>query len=169
MEGQNAVVEQEVDVELVEKELKGAGVKTDDTVAPVNGRKPISRSQFLFASKGYKPRVEIVEFPDDDTMPESVRGGAIKVRELRAGERDKYENKLVKGRLGNQKLDMTEMRIPLVIASAVEWDDETTPLFVEKDADTLRLMGVSVIQKLYNAARKLSDVSDEDEKELMGE
>jgi hypothetical protein len=172
MEGQTgpqAVVEQDVDVSKIESELTGAGVKLSDKVEAKNGHRPISRSQFLFAAKGYVPNVEVVEFGDDETVPEALRGGAMKVRELRSGERDKYENKLVKGRLGQQKIDMTEMRVPMIIASAVEWDDVTQPLFTEKDADIIRLMGVSIIQKVYNVCRKLSDVSDEDEKELMGE
>lgn len=168
MDGQNTtglsqVVEQDVDVEALEKEI-GAKAKPS-----ANGSKHISRAEFLFAAKGYKPVVEVVEFEITDVATGEKQEREIKVRELRAGERDRYENKLVKGRLGNQKVDVTEMRIPMVIASAVEWDDETTPLFVEKDADILRLMGVSVIQKIYNVCRKLSDVSDEDEKELAGE
>ncbi len=161
--GPVAVVEHDVDVDKAEAELKAAGKKLDDAPEHTNGHKPIGRSQFLFAARGYVPKVEIV------TLPEPLEGQQLKVRELRAGERDSYENKIVRGRLGNQKIDMTELRIGLIIAAAVDWDDHTKPLFMESDKDTLRNMGISVVQAIYNVARKLSDVSDEDEKDLMGE
>lgn len=160
-ESNNAVVERDVDVDAVEEALKKEGAK----VVSISGgqTRNVGRYEFIKAAQVYKPKVAIVD------LPAPFEGRQIKVRELTAGERDKYEGKLVRGRLGNQKIDMTELRIGLVIAAAVDWDDEVTPLFQEKDKDDLRNMGISVIQAIYTPASKLSAVSDEDEKELLGE
>jgi hypothetical protein len=157
-----ALVEQDVAVDQAERELTAEGKKIDDTPVQENGFRPVSRFQFLTAAKNYRTKVKVVE------LPEPLTGQAIKVRELRAGERDKYENKIVRGRLGNQKIDMTELRIGLVIAAAVDWEDEVTPLFSESDKDALRNMGISVIQAIYNVASELSAVTKEDEDELLG-
>lgn len=163
-EGQTAVVEKDVDVELLEKNLAETK-KPALSVSNGNGKHGLGRDQFLFAAKGYKPKIEIVDLPDVEGLPP---GSQVKVRELRAGERDDYENKIVKGRLGNQKIDLGELRIGLVIKSCVQWDNEDEPLFQPDDAKWLRQMGISVIQAIYNVASKLSAVSKEDEEELAG-
>jgi hypothetical protein len=160
-----AVVEQDVDVDAAEKQLKDDAERPASPVTAIAGgsTKWVGRHEFIRASQVYRPRVEIVD------LPEPFEGRQIKVRELTAGERDRYEGKMVRGRLGNQKLDMTELRIGLIQMSAVEWDDESRLLFDERDKDDLRKMGISVIQAIYNVASKLSAVSKEDEDELAGE
>ena len=162
-ESTGSVVERDVDVDAAERSLRESGAKVPELEAKPKGEHhPMSRWEFVKASNEYKPKVEIVD------LPEPFEGRQIKVRELTAGERDHYEGRMVRGRLGNQRLNMEELRIGLVVAAAVEWEDETTPLFNEKDKDSLRNMGISVIQAIYNVASKLSAVSAEDEEELLG-
>lgn len=164
MAKQNAggtVEERDVDVDLIERDLTS---QVDNEIALVGGKtRGVGRGEFLMAAKTYQPKIKEVE------LPAPFEGRAIKVKELNAGERDHYESKLVKGKLGKQVVDMTELRIGLIIAAAVDWDDEITPLFTEKDRDYLKKMGISVIQKIYDVASELSAVSKEDEDELLGE
>lgn len=158
MEGNSTVVEQPVDVQKVEQELK------DNTVHLTNGpSRGVGRGEFLMAAKNYKPKIEVVD------LPAPFEGRSMKVKELNAGERDKYESKIVKGRIGKQTMDMTELRIGLIIASAVDWDDESSPLFSDKDKEYLKNMGISVIQAIYEVCSKLSSVTKEDEDDLLGE
>jgi hypothetical protein len=150
--------------------------KPEPVLAPLNGnghRKPVNKFDFLRKAQTYVPKVKDVELPDP------FLGEIMTVAELRAGERTKYEKEMVRGRIGNQTLNWDNMRVGLIILSAVERDEhgvlvlddkgELKRMFTESDRPYLNKMGNSVIQVIYNAAAELNALSAKDEEELMGE
>lgn len=146
------------DEAAVEADLKASGQKPQ----ALDGGNHATRFMFLRAASNYKPKIEVV------TLPAPMEGTQVKVKELTAGERDKYEAALVRGKMGNQRLSIEDIRINLIIACVVDWDDETTPMFSEKDKPELRKLGISIVQAMYEPASKLSAVTKEDEDELQG-
>jgi len=166
--GQTATVGQgqveERDVDLASVDLTTPAKSQSPMTAIAGGEtKNVGRFEFIRAAQTYQPQTKVVD------LPAPFEGRQIKVRELTAGERDLYEGKMVKGRIGNQKIDLTELRVGLIIMAAVEWDDVTKPLFKPEDKEDLKKMGINVIQSIYTVASELSSVTKEAEDELMGE
>jgi|SRR3954470_21779924 len=162
--GQGQVEERDVDLTSVDLTTPAPAKSPAGVTALAGGEtKNVGRFEFIRAAQTYQPQTRIVD------LPAPFEGRQIKVRELTAGERDLYEGKMVKGRIGNQKIDLTELRVGLIIMAAVEWDDVTKALFKPEDKEDLKKMGINVIQSIYTVASDLSSVTKEAEDELMGE
>jgi hypothetical protein len=113
----------------------------------------LSRDAILGADDRRYEIVEVVEW-----------GGAVKLRSLTGTERDDFEAKSVVGKGENQRMNYRNMRARLVTLSAV--DEQGEPLFNQADVIKLGSKSAAALDRLFDAARKLSGIGDDDVKEL---
>lgn len=109
-------------------------------------------------------------FGADDRRYEDVAvpewGGTVRLRSLTGEERDRYEASMVK-RVGNKQVDdLRNARARLVVLAAV--NEDGTPLFDQNDTAALGRRSSAALDRLFEAACKLSGISDDDVKELEG-
>jgi hypothetical protein len=102
-------------------------------------------------------QTEVVEVPE--------WGGAVIVRALSGTERDAYEASLVTLRRdGSQRFNMENVRARLAALSIVGEDGER--LFGDGDLKALGAKSAQALDRVFDAARRLSGLSDEDIEEL---
>lgn len=103
-------------------------------------------------------RTERVEVPE--------WGGAVFVREMTGSERDSFEASIVdlKSRGGDVKPD--NIRAKLAARTIV--DAEGARLFRDVDVEDLGRLSAAALSRVYNAAARLSGISEADVEELAG-
>jgi len=97
--------------------------------------------------------IEAIEIPE--------WGGWVNIRSLSARERDLFEVS-IGAVMGKQNL--SNMRARLVVLCLC--DEDGNRIFEDNQADELGAKNALVINRLFDKARKLSGMSDEDVKEL---
>lgn len=111
-------------------------------------------------------REDIIGSDDRKTQDVAVPewGGDVRVKALSGAERDAYELSLVivTGNTATTKLD--NVRAKLVAYSCV--DEEGNRLFSEEDIVALGEKSAAALQRVFDVARKLSGLTDEDVEEL---
>ena len=105
----------------------------------------------------------------DDRRTEDVPvpewGGTVRVRALSGAERDAYEAGIVTLRGdGTKSVNLKNLRGRLVSLSCV--DDEGNRLFSDEDAIALGDRSASALERVFDVARKLSGLSEDDVEEL---
>lgn len=95
-------------------------------------------------------------------------GGHVMLRGITAGERDRWESQAVTitGQGKNQVRNVKgNLRASLLVLSIV---DPTTkqPMFTRADVDALAAKSAAAMDRLYDKARDLSGMSEDDIKEL---
>lgn len=98
-------------------------------------------------------RVEVPEF-----------GMTVYVRGMSGAERDAWEKTLLIGRGKRREVDTTNVRAKLVARTAC--DETGARVFTDADAEILGKSRVDILNRLFQAAQKLSGVTDEDVEEL---
>lgn len=103
----------------------------------------------------------------DDVPAEDVEvpewGGSVRVQAMTGAERDKFEASMV-GK-GN-KPDLNNFRAKLAAACIV--DDDGNRLFSESDVKGLGKKSAAALDRVANAAQRISALSAEDVDELQG-
>lgn len=100
---------------------------------------------------------------EDVAVPEW--GGTVRVRALSGVERDAYEAGIVQLRAdGSRSVNMRNLRGRLVSLSCI--DEEGRRLFTDEDAIALGDKSASALERVFDAARKLSGLSEGDVEEL---
>jgi len=84
-------------------------------------------------------------------------GGAVRIREMTAGERDAFDVLLLDG---DQHLDFRNYRAKLVIATAC--DEEGKLLFGHGDVESLTRLGTGAMDRLFEAAARLNHLTSGD-------
>jgi hypothetical protein len=109
-------------------------------------------------------------FAADDRVFEDVPcpewGGTVRVRGLTGTERDAYEASLNKQVNGKQVQDMRNFRARLVQLSAI--NEDGSPLFEQNEVAALAKRSSAALSRLFDAACRLSGITDEDRKDLEG-
>lgn len=102
---------------------------------------------------------------EDVDVPEW--GGTVRIRALSGSERDRWEAAFL-GKDGKPSVDkgMANVRARLVIACAV--DESDNQLFSHTDEKALGRKNAAALDRLFDAAQRLSGLSDEDVEELAG-
>ncbi len=105
----------------------------------------------------------------DDRKSEDVPvpewGGTVRVRALSGTERDAYEAGIVTLRGdGSKQVNMKNLRGRLVALSVV--DGEGNRLFTDEDAIALGDKSAAALERVFDVARKLSGLSEDDVEEL---
>lgn len=99
--------------------------------------------------------------------PELGAGEYVWVRGMTGRERDEFERSNYKLRRGKLEIDMDKIgnaRARLAVRCLV--DDNGTRLFENDDADALGGLRADTLSRIYEAAQRLSNVTDEDLNEL---
>ncbi|MDQ8045264.1 MAG: hypothetical protein REI11_11720 [Patulibacter sp.] len=91
-------------------------------------------------------------------------GGEVRVRSITGRERDTYEQSLIDQRGGDRKVNTRNARAKLILLSAV--DESGARLFSDDDLSRLGGKNARPLDRLFDAARKLSGLSDDDVEEL---
>lgn len=105
----------------------------------------------------------------DDALVEACHvpewGGVVRLRVITGRERDRWEAAAYKA---TEKGGSTEgLKARLVIASAVDADGK--PLFRNEDLAALQGKNAVAINRLFDAARKLNGIGDDEAREILGE
>lgn len=92
-------------------------------------------------------------------------GGEVRIRGLSGFERDQFEAKsMVKGKGGTKEINHRNLRARLIAACAI--NEDGSPLFDIGDIIHLGQKSAVPIDRLFDAARKLSGMTPEDVKEM---
>ena len=89
------------------------------------------------------------------------------LRSLSGAERDAYEQSLIRGEGKKRQMNFDNMRAKLV-ARCVVHQETKHPLFSTRQIGELGQKNAAALEILFEAARKLSGLSDEDVEELEG-
>lgn len=94
-------------------------------------------------------------------------GGTVRIRSLSGTERDRWESAFI-GRDGTPHVDKSYegIRARLVVACAVDADGNQ--LFGRDDVKKLGAKSAAPLDRLFDAAQRLSGLSDQDVEELAG-
>lgn len=115
---------------------------------------------------GYLTRDEILKADDiqffDVPVPEW--GGTVRIRGLSGFERDDFEASVIDQRGRKTRIKLSNLRAKLVALSVVNGNGER--LFSEKDVRVLGQKSAAALQRVFEAAQRLSGISDEDVEEL---
>jgi hypothetical protein len=115
---------------------------------------------------GFLTREAILEA--DDTRYETVAcpewGGDVRLRSISGAKRDQYEASLVEERGASRKMNLRNARAKLIILCAV--DESGRQLFSSEDLRQLGNKNAAPLDRLFDAARKLTGMSEDDVKEL---
>lgn len=101
-------------------------------------------------------RYEIVEVPE--------WGGAIKLRSLSGAERDDFEAKSMVGHGNKQRINTRRIRARLIAMCAI--DENNHQLFEPADVMKLSEKSAAALERLFEAAQRLSGMTDDDLREL---
>lgn len=103
------------------------------------------------------------DLPTEDVeVPEW--GGAVRVRTLSGRERDQFEASVVEQHGKRQRIDTRDLRAKLVALAVV--DERGQRMFTEADVVTLSGKSAAALQRVFDVARRLSGLSDQDVEEL---
>jgi hypothetical protein len=104
----------------------------------------------------------------NDTAYEIVHcpewGGSVRLRGLTGRERDEFEAGSLKGRGKNVQMNLANMRARLVAMAAVDGDGNQ--LFAGEDVSWLGRKSAVALERCFQAARRLSGLTDGDVEEL---
>lgn len=90
--------------------------------------------------------------------------GTVYVRGMTGKQRDEWENSLMRGRGTARRTDTRNARARLAVRCLVNAQGDR--LYRDEDAERLGNIRVDYLQKIFEAAQRLSGVSDEDIDEL---
>lgn len=101
---------------------------------------------------------------DEVDVPEW--GGTVRIRGLSGDERDRYEQSIVTFKGSQPQPKFAGARARLVAWSIV--DEKGDRLFNDREVDALGRKSAQALERVYNAARRLSGLTEEDIEELVG-
>ena len=114
----------------------------------------LSREQIIGAADRKTEDVDVPEW-----------GGTVRVRALSGVERDAYEAGIVQLRGdGSKVVNLKNLRGRLVSLSCV--DEEGNRIFTDEDAIALGDKSASALERVFDVARRLSGLSEDDVEEL---
>jgi hypothetical protein len=99
---------------------------------------------------------EVVEVPE--------WGGSVMVRGLSASERDAFEGSIIELRGKERKLHLENIRAKL--ASLTMVDEQGERLFTDAEVAALGKKSAQAVQRVFEAAQRLSGISETDVEEL---
>ena len=152
---------------LLEKKIASTNYENVNSVKPFESEQPIMDENLPIASRADLDRIElrteIVEVPEWGT------GLRVRIRELMGADRDAYEASIVGSRISGKRnapreLNLLNARARLVARALIDANGQR--LYQDAEAGKLGQKPAAGLEKIYNAVRRLSGISDEDEKEL---
>ena len=86
------------------------------------------------------------------------------VHQFPGGTKDQYEASIIQQNGDNRKVNLLNARAKLIVLCAV--DGTGRPLFTTEDVKALGAKNAKVISRLFDAARKLAGMTEEDVEKL---
>jgi hypothetical protein len=118
------------------------------------------------ASEGFLGRDAILDA--DDRKYEAVDcpewGGKVRVRALTGSQRDAYEESLLTTNGNNRKVNLANARAKMLVLAVV--DSDGRQVFSADDVRALGRKNAAPIERIFDVARRLSGMSDEDVEKL---
>ncbi|GGK89131.1 hypothetical protein [Mangrovihabitans endophyticus] len=87
-------------------------------------------------------------------------GGAVRLSSISGRQRDRYEASLIEDRGGNRRANLENARAKLIVLCAV--DEKGRKLFTPEDLNWLSAKSAKPLDRLFDACRKLTGLSQED-------
>jgi hypothetical protein len=125
----------------------------------------ITREQVLSSTRFEKVEVDVSEWGKIDPETGKPEKTTVFVRELSGREKDAFEAGLfsLKGRKQKVNLDDVRARMAVLVCC----DEQGKNIFQPEDVEWLTKKSVRPLTRIYNAAKELNDLDDEDEEELL--
>mgnify|MGYP006888311239 FL=1 len=114
----------------------------------------LDREQFL------RRRAEVAAPFEDVPVPEFGPGCVQRVLGLSMTDRTRWEMKVYTGRSGDRKVNARIIRETLLVATLV--DETNAPMFTEADGPMLGELPATVGERLFDAARRVSGMTEQD-------
>lgn len=114
------------------------------------------------AAGGFLGRDAILDADDQqyDIVDCPEWGGKVRIRGLSGTQRDAYEASLVQSNGGDKKLNLANARAKMCVLAIV--DEGGRPIFTSDDVRALGRKSALPIERIFDAARRLSGMSEED-------
>jgi hypothetical protein len=109
--------------------------------------------------------VDVTEWGVIDSVTGQPQKSTVFVRELSGREKDAFESGLITIKGRKQKINLDDMRARMAVL--VCCDENHNPIFKPEDVEWLTKKSSRPLTRIYNAAKELNDLSDEDEEELL--
>ena len=93
-------------------------------------------------------------------------GKSVRVKALNARERDAYEQSLIQGKGQNQSVNMRNARAKLAVLTLV--DENGKRLYTDAQANEIGNAPAIVIERIFDRARRLAGITNDDLDELTG-
>lgn len=87
-------------------------------------------------------------------------GGTVRLRSISGAERDAYEQGLIQQRGNSRQMNMRNARAKLIVLCAV--DEGGRRMFTEQDVAALGKKNAKPLDRLFDACRRLSGLSEDD-------
>lgn len=116
----------------------------------------LTKEQILAAAE--KREIEELDVPEF--------GGSVFVRGLTSGERDHYESSVMQRRGKELVPNLTNARAKLVVLALC--DEKGARTFEDRDISSLGKLPARGVQRVFDKARDLAGLTDEDVEELEG-
>ena len=100
----------------------------------------------------------------EEIVPVPEWGGEVIVRGLSGTQRDQFEASVVKQKGKSTELNLKNVRAKMIALSVV--DEHGNRIFSESDVAALGAKSARALQRVWEKARELSGLSDEDVEEL---
>jgi hypothetical protein len=91
-------------------------------------------------------------------------GGKVRVRNLSGAQRDAYEESIIKTNGNSRSVNLQNARAKMVVLTVV--DKSGTPVFTSDDVRALGRKSAAPIERIFDAARRLSGMSEQDVEKL---
>ena len=91
-------------------------------------------------------------------------GGKVRVWNLTGAQRDAYEESIVKTNGSSRQINLANARAKMVVLAVVDGDGR--PVFTSDDVRALGRKSAAPIERIFDAARSLSGMSEEDVEKL---
>jgi len=114
------------------------------------------------AAGGFLGRDAILDADDRnfDVVECPEWGGKVRIRGLSGTQRDAYEQSLIQGNGNDRKLNLANARAKMVVLAVV--DESGRPIFSADDVRALGRKSAVPIERIFDAARRLSGMTQED-------
>lgn len=118
------------------------------------------------AAGGFLGRDAILDADDQqfDVVECPEWGGKVRIRGLSGTQRDAYEASLVQSNGADKKLNLANARAKMCVLVIV--DEGGRPVFTSDDVRALGRKSALPIERIFDAARRLSGMSEEDVEKL---
>ncbi len=125
----------------------------------------LTREMATQADRFNMVEVDVTEWGPLDPETGKPQTTTVFVREMTGREKDNFEAGLISVNGRKQKMNLADVRARLAIL--VCCDENGSLIFKPEDVEWLTKKSVRPLSRIYNAAKDLNDLSDEDEEELL--